>query len=137
MDSLESCRLVFVEDGREGADDPFEYLLATSAIRLGIAFLPGRLYRLEEGTGIKSPLDDSDWIVGRLYRLAGASGAETTLALLEDPPPFAFERCAQDAVLLDGTVRQAWVYVYQGSVEELARLFPADDDLPYDASVDD
>lgn len=121
---IESCRHLFVYSAPVGASGwTFAGVLRQSARWVGRAHMPGRLYDLGDDAGMRPPRTDADWVSGDVYSLRDLEG---TLALLDafkgcgpdDPPPFDFERCAQDALLVDGSVLQTWVYLYQEEIGE-------------------
>jgi gamma-glutamylcyclotransferase (GGCT)/AIG2-like uncharacterized protein YtfP len=107
-------------------DHPMAKLLSRSADFVGDARCRGRLYLVKHYPGLVLSDDASDVVFGELLRL---HTPEASLVTFDD-----YEGCGPDVVspqylrqllpvtLNDGTVSQAWTYVYNRPVAKLKRI---------------
>ena len=101
--------------------------LAASADFLGQASCPGRLYMITHYPGLLHADDAADVVFGELYRLRDV---EEMMALLDDyehigphqDPPILYLREKLPVTLADGTVQDAWTYIYNRPVDEAKRI---------------
>jgi gamma-glutamylcyclotransferase (GGCT)/AIG2-like uncharacterized protein YtfP len=109
-----------------GFDHPMAMLLSRSADFIGEARCRGRLYLVKHYPGLVLSDDASDVVFGELVRL---HTPEASLATFDD-----YEGCGPDVAspqylrqvlpvtLDDGTVSEAWTYVYNRPVAKLKRI---------------
>ena len=109
-----------------GFDHPMANLLSRSAEFIGKARCQGRLYLVKHYPGLVLSDDASDVVFGELVRLRTP---EASLVTLDD-----YEGCGAGAAspqylrqvlpvtLDDGTVSEAWTYVYNRPVAKLKRI---------------
>src|SRR5437763_11434403 len=107
-------------------DHPMAKLLSRSAAFCGEARCRGRLYLVKHYPGLVLSDDANDMVFGELFRL---SAPEASFAILDD-----YEGCGPNVAqpqylrqLLpvmreDGSVIQAWTYVYNRPVTHLKRI---------------
>jgi gamma-glutamylcyclotransferase (GGCT)/AIG2-like uncharacterized protein YtfP len=109
-----------------GFDHPMAKLLSRSAEFIGEARCRGRLYLVKHYPGLVLSHGANDVVFGELVRL---HTAETSLVTFDD-----YESCGPAAAspqylrqvlpvtLADGTVSEAWTYVYNRPVDKLKRI---------------
>jgi gamma-glutamylcyclotransferase (GGCT)/AIG2-like uncharacterized protein YtfP len=109
-----------------GFDHPMAKLLSRSAEFLGASRCQGRLYLVKHYPGLVLSDNASDVVFGELVRLRTP---EASLVTLDD-----YEGCGPDVAspqylrqvlpvtLDDGTVSEAWTYVYNRPVAKLKRI---------------
>ncbi|HEV7879860.1 gamma-glutamylcyclotransferase family protein [Bradyrhizobium sp.] len=109
-----------------GFDHPMAKLLSRSAEFIGPARCQGRLYLVKHYPGLVLSDDPADVVFGELVRL---HAPDTSLVTLDD-----YEGCGPDiaspqylrrllpVTLGDGTVSEAWTYVYNRPVAKLKRI---------------
>jgi gamma-glutamylcyclotransferase (GGCT)/AIG2-like uncharacterized protein YtfP len=109
-----------------GFDHPMAKLLSRSADFLGKARCHGRLYLVKHYPGLVLSDDASDVVFGELFRL---HTPQVSLVTLDD-----YEGCGPDVAspqylrqilpvtLDDGTISEAWTYVYNRPVVKLKRI---------------
>ena len=109
---------------RRGFDNPMAKLLARSAEFCGAARSQGRLYLVTYYPGLVLSDDASDIVSGEIYRL---HTPEASFAILDDYEGCAFPQPRYLRQLLpvirkDGSVTEAWTYVYNRPVAQLKRI---------------
>ncbi len=123
------CDLLFVYGTlRRSAGGGMNRLLR-GAVFLGEAFWPGRLY-LVDGYPGGVPFGDGSLVRGELYRLTDPE----TLAVLdryeecgpEFGPGAEYLRIITRVALADGSMRDAWIYLYNRPVDGLVRIGSGD-----------
>jgi gamma-glutamylcyclotransferase (GGCT)/AIG2-like uncharacterized protein YtfP len=109
-----------------GFDHPMAKLLSRSAEFIGEAHCRGRLYLVKHYPGLVLSDDASDTVFGELFRL---HTPEASLVTFDE-----YEGCGPDVAspqylrqklpltLNDGTVSEAWTYVYNRPVAKLKRI---------------
>jgi gamma-glutamylcyclotransferase (GGCT)/AIG2-like uncharacterized protein YtfP len=109
-----------------GFDHPMAKLLSHSAEFIGPAHCRGRLYMVKHYPGLVLSDDANDIVFGELVRL---HTPQASLVTLDD-----YEGCGPDVAspqylrqvlpvtLDDGTVSEAWTYVYNRPVAKLKRI---------------
>jgi gamma-glutamylcyclotransferase (GGCT)/AIG2-like uncharacterized protein YtfP len=109
-----------------GFDHPMAKLLSRSAEFIGGARCQGRLYLVKHYPGLVLSDDTNDVVFGELFRL---HTPEASLITFDD-----YEGCSPDVAspqylrqllpvtLDDGTVSEAWTYVYNRPVAKLKRI---------------
>src|SRR5882724_9031031 len=109
-----------------GFDHPMAKLLSRSADFVDDARCQGRLYLVKHYPGLVLSDDASDVVFGELVRL---HTPEALLVTLDD-----YEGCGPDIIspqylrqvlpvtLHDGTINEAWTYVYNRPVAKLKRI---------------
>jgi gamma-glutamylcyclotransferase (GGCT)/AIG2-like uncharacterized protein YtfP len=109
-----------------GFDHPMAKLLSRSAEFIGEARCQGRLYLVKHYPGLVLSDDASDAVFGELFRL---QTPEASLVTFDDyegcgpgvaPPQYLRQVLA--VTLDDGTVTEAWTYVYNRPVSKLKRI---------------
>ena len=109
-----------------GFDHPMAKLLLGSAEFVGAARCQGRLYLVKHYPGLVLSDDANDVVFGELVRL---HTPEASLATFDDyegcGPDVAFPQYLRQVLpvtLDDGTVGEAWTYVYNWPVAHLPRI---------------
>lgn len=109
-----------------GSSHPMARKLAAGAGYLGGARYNGRLYRITHYPGVVPSRLPDEWVFGDVFELRDPE----ILAALDayegcgpdDAEPTQYLRRIQDVTLSGGAVTDAWVYVYNWPVENLARI---------------
>lgn len=110
-----------------GFDHPMSRRLAAGADFLGPATYRGRLYMVAHYPGLLHSDDAADVVHGELYRLRNVA---ELMAALDDyesigpgfEPPTLYLREVVPVTLADGSVQQAWTYIYNRPVDEAKRI---------------
>ena len=110
-----------------GFDHPMSKLLAASADFLGAASCPGRLYMIAHYPGLLRATAPGDVVSGELFRMREPAGLLVTLDDYESigpgyEPPTLYLREALPVTLADGSVHEAWTYIYNRPVDEAKRI---------------
>ena len=109
-----------------GFDHPMAKLLSRSADFLGPARCQGRLYLVKHYPGLVLSDDADDAVLGELYRLHRPEESFATLDQYEGCGPGVaspqYLRQVLPVTREDGTVSQAWTYVYNRPVATLKRI---------------
>jgi gamma-glutamylcyclotransferase (GGCT)/AIG2-like uncharacterized protein YtfP len=107
-------------------DHPMAKLLSRSADFLSDARCRGRLYLVKHYPGLLLSDDVSDVVFGELYRLRQPEELLATLDEYEGCGPGVaspqYLRQVLPVTLDDGTVSEAWTYVYNRPVAKLKRI---------------
>ena len=110
-----------------GFDHPMSRLLSAGADFLGTATCRGRLYLIAHYPGLLHSDDAADIVHGELYRLRDVA---ELMAVLDDyesigpsfEPPTLYLRETVPVTLADGSVVEAWTYIYNRPVDEAKRI---------------
>lgn len=110
-----------------GFDHPMSKLLSSGADFLGEASCRGRLYRVAHYPGLLHSDNADDIVFGELFRLRNV---DELMAALDDyesvgpgyEPPTLYLRETIPVTLGDGTVTDAWTYIYNRPVIEATRI---------------
>ena len=110
-----------------GFDHPMSKLLAAGADLLGPATVRGKLYLITHYPGLLHSDDAGDIVHGELYRLRDV---DKLMAALDDyesvgpghEAPTLYLRELMPATLDDGSVMEAWTYIYNRPVDEAKRI---------------
>jgi gamma-glutamylcyclotransferase (GGCT)/AIG2-like uncharacterized protein YtfP len=109
-----------------GFDHPMAKLLARSAEFCGDAHCQGRLYLVKHYPGLVLSDDAADVVFGELVRLRAPDESLATLDEYEGCGPGVaspqYLRRVLPVTLDDGTVSEAWTYVYNRPVAKLKRI---------------
>jgi gamma-glutamylcyclotransferase (GGCT)/AIG2-like uncharacterized protein YtfP len=109
-----------------GYDHPMAKLLSRSAEFCGDARCRGRLYLIKHYPGLVLSDDADDVVFGELYCLRAPEESLATLDEYEGCGPGAaspgYVRQLLPVTRDDGTVSEAWTYVYNRPVAELKRI---------------
>jgi gamma-glutamylcyclotransferase (GGCT)/AIG2-like uncharacterized protein YtfP len=109
-----------------GFDHPMAKLLSRSAEFVGDARCRGRLYLVKHYPGLVLSDDASDVVFGELVRLHRPDDSLATLDEYEGCGPGIaspqYLRQVLPVTLDDGTVGEAWTYVYNRPVAKLKRI---------------
>jgi gamma-glutamylcyclotransferase (GGCT)/AIG2-like uncharacterized protein YtfP len=109
-----------------GFDHPMAKLVSRSAEFLGSARCRGRLYLVKHYPGLVLSNDASDVVFGELFRLRAPDESLATLDEYEGCGPGValpqYLRQVLPVTLDDGTVSEAWTYVYNRPVAKLTRI---------------
>jgi gamma-glutamylcyclotransferase (GGCT)/AIG2-like uncharacterized protein YtfP len=110
-----------------GYSHPMARLLSANADYLGEASCRGRLYQVKHYPGLVLSDDASDVVFGELYRLRAVEDLLREFDMYEAcgegfPEPTQYVRQTLALALADGSTREAWTYVYNWPVTELARI---------------
>ena len=108
-----------------GYAHPMARLLSANAEYLGEATCRGRLYMVKHYPGLTLSDDANDIVHGELYRLRAAEDLLREFDMYEAcgegfPEPTQYVRQMLIVTLADGTTREAWTYIYNWPVAELA-----------------
>lgn len=103
---------------------PMHALLVQHAQFSGPATLCGRMYRVAHYPGVVLSDDPAQVVVGELYRVTDAPALFRALDDYEEctpahPAPHEYVRAQCPVRLPDGTVLQAWVYLFARDVSVL------------------
>jgi gamma-glutamylcyclotransferase (GGCT)/AIG2-like uncharacterized protein YtfP len=110
-----------------GFDHPMSKLLSSGADFLGAASCRGRLYMVAHYPGLLHSDDANDVVHGELFRLRDVDGL---MAVLDDyesvgpgyEPPTLYLREPIGVTTADGSVTEAWTYIYNKPVDEATRI---------------
>jgi gamma-glutamylcyclotransferase (GGCT)/AIG2-like uncharacterized protein YtfP len=110
-----------------GFDHPMAQLLSRSADYLGTATCRGRLYLIKHYPGLVLSDDPADIVHGELYRLRDRDALLGEFDMYEAcgegfPEPTEYLRRMLPLMLEDGTVGEAWTYVYNWPVIDLPHI---------------
>ena len=110
-----------------GFDHPMAQLLTRSADFIGEARCRGRLYRVKHYPGLVLSDDASEVVFGELYRLRQPDALLRELDMYEAcgegfAEPTEYVRQMLAVTLADGTVMEAWTYIYNWPVTNLPRI---------------
>jgi gamma-glutamylcyclotransferase (GGCT)/AIG2-like uncharacterized protein YtfP len=110
-----------------GFDHPMAKLLANSADFIGEATCKGRLYRVRHYPGLVLSDDASEIVFGEVYRLQAPEELLREFDRYEAcgegfAEPTQYVRQMLAVTLDDGTVSEAWTYVYNWEVAHLPRI---------------
>jgi gamma-glutamylcyclotransferase (GGCT)/AIG2-like uncharacterized protein YtfP len=109
-----------------GFDHPMAQLLSRSAEFCGPARCQGRLYLVKHYPGLVLSDDAGDVVVGELYRLRAPEALLATLDEYEGCGPNVAQpqylRQLLSVTRGDGTILEAWTYVYNRLVAQLQRI---------------
>ena len=110
-----------------GFDHPMATLLSRSADYLGMATCRGRLYLIKHYPGLLLSDDPSDIVFGELYRLRDRDALLGEFDMYEAcgegfPEPTEYLRKILQVTADDGTVGEAWTYVYNWPVTGLPHI---------------
>ena len=108
-----------------GYSHPMARLLSSNADFLGPASCRGRLYKVKHYPGLVLSEDESERVFGELYRLRAVDDLLRAFDMYEAcgegfPEPTQYVRQMLIVTLADGTTREAWTYIYNWPVAELA-----------------
>ncbi len=110
-----------------GFDHPMATLLSRSADYLGTASCRGRLHLIKHYPGLVLSDDASDIVFGELYRLRDRDALLGEFDMYEAcgegfPEPTEYLRKMLQVTQEDGTVGEAWTYVYNWPVTGLPHI---------------
>jgi gamma-glutamylcyclotransferase (GGCT)/AIG2-like uncharacterized protein YtfP len=108
-------------------DHPMSKLLSRSAEFLGEGRCPGRLYLVAHYPGLLRAASPDDVVFGELYRMRDPAALLAELDEYEScgpifDPPTLYLRETLPVTLADGSVMEAWTYIYNRPVEEAKRI---------------
>ena len=124
---MTSDRLFVYGTLMRGYVHPMARLLSANADFLGEASCQGRLYQVKHYPGLVLSDQASDIVLGELYRLRAVDDLLREFDMYEAcgegfPEPTQYVRRMLAVMLADGTTREAWTYIYNWPVAELARI---------------
>lgn len=110
-----------------GFDHPMSKLLSAGADFLGQGTCRGRLYMVAHYPGLLHPENAADVVHGELFRLRNVA---ELMAALDDyesigpgnDEPTLYLRETVPVTLADGSVHEAWTYIYNRPVDEAKRI---------------
>jgi gamma-glutamylcyclotransferase (GGCT)/AIG2-like uncharacterized protein YtfP len=110
-----------------GYAHPMARLLSANADFLGQASCRGRLYQVKHYPGLLLSDDASEVVFGELYRLRAVEDLLRAFDMYEAcgegfAEPTQYVRRMLSVALADGSVSDAWTYIYNWPVEDLARI---------------
>ena len=108
---------------RKGVGHPMHWILERYGICQGTGSFRGKLFDLGRFPGATASGNDSDCVVGEIYRLQRASKA---LAILDDYEGDLFQRTQVSARVNDRKTITAWTYLYTGTVKTHRRITSGD-----------
>jgi gamma-glutamylcyclotransferase (GGCT)/AIG2-like uncharacterized protein YtfP len=123
-----TCDLLFVYGTlMRGFDHPMAQLLFRSADFVSEARCQGRLYRVKHYPGLVRSDDRTEAVFGELYRLREPVELLREFDMYEAcgegfAEPTEYIRLMLPLTLDDGTVREAWTYLYNWPVAHLPRI---------------
>ena len=106
---------------------PMARLLSANADFLGQASCRGRLYRVKHYPGLVLSDDAGERVFGELYRLRAVEDLLREFDMYEAcgegfPEPTQYVRQTLPVTLADGTESEAWTYIYNWPIADLARI---------------
>ena len=110
-----------------GYGHPMARLLSANAEFLGEASCAGRLYMVKHYPGLVLSEDAAETVHGELYRLRAPQDLLREFDMYEAcgegfAEPTQYVRRMLSVTLAAGTTREAWTYVYNWPVADLARI---------------
>ena len=110
-----------------GFDHPMAKLLAANADFLGAAQCRGRLYLIKHYPGLVTSDEPADIVHGELFRLRAREAMLREFDMYEAcgegfAQPTEYLREMLPVTLADGSVSEAWTYLYNWPVKELPRI---------------
>ncbi|MGJ4897357.1 gamma-glutamylcyclotransferase family protein [Bradyrhizobium oligotrophicum] len=110
-----------------GFDHPMARLLSANADFVAEASCRGRLYRIQHYPGLVLSDDAADLVHGELFRLRQPEPMLREFDMYEAcgegfAQPTEYLRRCLTVTLADGAAREAWTYVYNWPVDEVARI---------------
>jgi len=110
-----------------GFDHPMARLLAANADFISEASCRGRLYLVKHYPGLVLRGDAADIVHGELFRLREVDAMLREFDMYEAcgegfPEPTEYVRRQLAVTLADGSMRDAWTYLYNWSVDDLPRI---------------
>jgi len=110
-----------------GYAHPMARLLSANAEFLGEASCRGRLYQVKHYPGFVLSDNAADVVFGELYRLRAVEDLLREFDMYEAcgegfAEPTQYVRRTLPVTLADGSLSQAWTYVYNWPVTDLARI---------------
>jgi gamma-glutamylcyclotransferase (GGCT)/AIG2-like uncharacterized protein YtfP len=110
-----------------GFDHPMALLLSRSADFVGEAHCRGRLYRVKHYPGLVLSVDAGDVVFGELFRLRQPAELLREFDMYEAcgegfAEPTEYVRQMLPVALGNGSVSEAWTYVYNWPVTGLSRI---------------
>jgi gamma-glutamylcyclotransferase (GGCT)/AIG2-like uncharacterized protein YtfP len=110
-----------------GYEHPMARLLSANADFLGQASCRGRLYRVKHYPGLVLSDEPADTVFGELYRLRAVEDLLREFDMYEAcgegfPEPTQYVRRLLAVTRADGAVSDAWTYLYNWPVADLARI---------------
>jgi gamma-glutamylcyclotransferase (GGCT)/AIG2-like uncharacterized protein YtfP len=124
---MTSDRLFVYGTLMRGYVHPMARLLSANADFLGEANCRGRLYLVKNYPGLVLSDDAAEIVFGELYRLRAVEDLLREFDMYEAcgdgfPEPTEYLRRTLPVRLDDGTVSEAWTYIYNWPVEQFARI---------------
>ena len=124
---MTSDRLFVYGTLMRGFDHPMARLLSANADFLGEASCRGRLYKVKHYPGLVLSNEAADVVFGELYRLRAADDLLREFDMYEAcgegfSKPTQYVRQMLPVSLADGSVREAWTYIYNWPVAALSRI---------------
>jgi gamma-glutamylcyclotransferase (GGCT)/AIG2-like uncharacterized protein YtfP len=106
---------------------PMARLLSANAEYLGEASCRGRLYMVKHYPGLVLSDEANEIVHGELYRLREVEALLREFDMYEAcgegfPEPTQYLRRMLKVALADGSVSEAWTYIYNWPVEKLVRI---------------
>jgi gamma-glutamylcyclotransferase (GGCT)/AIG2-like uncharacterized protein YtfP len=110
-----------------GYAHPMARLLSANADFLGEASCRGRLYKVKHYPGLVLSDEATDAVFGELYRLRAVEDLLREFDMYEAcgegfAEPTQYVRRMLPVTLAEGTVSEAWTYIYTWPVTDLARI---------------
>ncbi len=110
-----------------GFDHPMARLLSANAKLLGEATCRGRLYLVQHYPALVLSEDPSEIVFGELYRLHERNALLREFDIYEAcgegfAEPTEYIRNMLEVTLDDGTIGEAWTYIYNWPVTDLPRI---------------
>jgi len=124
---MTSDRLFVYGTLMRGFDHPMARLLSANADFIGEARCRGRLYLIKHYPGLMLSDDADDVVFGELYRLRARDEMLREFDMYEAcgegfAQPTEYLRQMREVSLTDGSVSEAWTYVYNWPVDHLPRI---------------
>jgi gamma-glutamylcyclotransferase (GGCT)/AIG2-like uncharacterized protein YtfP len=110
-----------------GYAHPMARLLSANADFIGEASCCGRLYRVKHYPGLVLSDDATDVVFGDLYRLRAVDDLLREFDMYEAcgegfAEPTQYVRRTHSVTRADGSLSEAWTYIYNWPVTDLARI---------------
>jgi pyruvate carboxylase len=116
---------------RRGGGSPFSKLLSEQADLVGLGAFQGRLYDLGEYPGVVLSSNPADVVIGEIYALRNNSSVLVILDKYEDylpdqPEQSLYLRQLASISARENKTLQAWIYLYNGSINGCKQITPGD-----------
>jgi gamma-glutamylcyclotransferase (GGCT)/AIG2-like uncharacterized protein YtfP len=108
-------------------NDPLHRLLETHAVLVGTGTFQGKLYDLGRYPGVVRSRENTDRVIGEIYRF---SDPQRAFQILDEYEGHRFKRKRVTIIQEDGRSITSWIYLYARSIKHHPRI-PSGDYIQY------